>query len=35
MVNQRLRHDVAFAAAQAIVDIFKNLLRPEEMQDAR
>lgn len=30
-----LRHDVAWAAAKAVVDIFQNLLRPEEAKDAR
>lgn len=35
MENQRLRHDVAFAAATAIVEIFQNLLMPDEVKDAR
>lgn len=32
---ERLRHDVAWAASVAIVDLFEGLLRPEEVKDAR
>jgi hypothetical protein len=31
---RRLHHDIAWAASAAIVDLFQNLLRPEEVRDA-
>ena len=34
MPDQRLQHDVAMALSKAILDIFQNLLRPEEYRDA-
>ena len=34
MENTRLRHEAAMALSKAILDIFQNLLRPEEVRDA-
>ena len=34
MENTRLRHEAAMALSRTILEVFQNLLRPEEYRDA-